>query len=382
MLRLMKSVDDREDTTPEVLPSDDLQEAATRLLSSLDAPSDGQESGATTSNKDNESGGAEHHRRHPYSPLFKPLTAKQILEEASPDIPWLWEPFIPEGALTLLMAHPKAGKSTFMTPLTISLARGADFLETPVRRTPVLWCGVEEKPGDTKRRFQQFGLLETDSLELLPGMMPRKEFFRDLDTYLGEKRCGLVVVDTLSTFWSGVKENEVEAVSPILNEFLRLARRHNTTIVLIYHARKGAADHFVNAVRGSSAIAGIVDQILNFEHPAGKAKNVRKIESSGRYGQSELFMELNGAVYSPVEDAGPDRTEEVFAALTDTGQTVDDLHGATGISESGLRRFLKKLESIGRVVRSTNAGRGLTYLYARAQAPAPPQASPDPPGAG
>jgi hypothetical protein len=233
---------------------------------------------------------------HNYSPLFKPLTAKQILEEASPAIPWLWEPFIPEGALTLLIAHPKAGKSTFMTPLAISLSRGEDFLERPVKQTPVFWHGVEEKPGDTKRRFQEFGLRETDTLELLPGMLARKDYFKDLDAYLGEKKFGLVVVDTLSTFWSGTKENDVEAVTPILTEFLQLARRHNVTIVLVYHSRKGATDDFVNAVRGSSAIAGIVDQILSFEHPTNAGKTVRSLQSTGRYGQYTVRMELQGTV--------------------------------------------------------------------------------------
>lgn len=44
---------------------------------------------------------------------FRPKTAAEILRADPEPIVWVWEPFLPEGALALLAAFMKVGKSTF-----------------------------------------------------------------------------------------------------------------------------------------------------------------------------------------------------------------------------------------------------------------------------
>ena len=44
---------------------------------------------------------------------FRPLSAGELLSEEDPGmVPWVWTPFLPSGALSLLAAYPKLGKST------------------------------------------------------------------------------------------------------------------------------------------------------------------------------------------------------------------------------------------------------------------------------
>src|SRR5688500_10072374 len=62
---------------------------------------------------------------------FSPITAKDLLAQNPGAIKWIWEPYLPEGTLILLVAYMKVGKSTLVYSLAVAVARGLPFLKTP-----------------------------------------------------------------------------------------------------------------------------------------------------------------------------------------------------------------------------------------------------------
>ena len=65
---------------------------------------------------------------------FHPVTAADLLAQKPEPIVWVWEHFLPEGALNLLVAYMKVGKSTFTYAIAVAVARGAPFLDFPTKQ--------------------------------------------------------------------------------------------------------------------------------------------------------------------------------------------------------------------------------------------------------
>src|SRR5262249_34904341 len=103
--------------------------------------------------------------------LFRPLRAAEILAAESGPIPWIWDPFLPRGALALLVAYMKVGKSTFIYALSIAVARGVSFLRYPTQQGSVLVVALEEHPRDVRRHLEQFGMRPDDPIYVATGQL-------------------------------------------------------------------------------------------------------------------------------------------------------------------------------------------------------------------
>jgi AAA domain-containing protein len=66
---------------------------------------------------------------------FTPLGAAELLDASPEPLVWVWEPYLPEGALCLLAAYMKVGKSTMAYALAVSVAQGGR--SSGRRRRPV-----------------------------------------------------------------------------------------------------------------------------------------------------------------------------------------------------------------------------------------------------
>src|SRR5438094_1400525 len=87
---------------------------------------------------------------------LQPRSASDILTATPELVPWLWESYLPKGALTVLAAQPKVGKSTLVYPLTRAIVRGERFLGYATAKTPVLILS-EERTWDLRQRIEFFG---------------------------------------------------------------------------------------------------------------------------------------------------------------------------------------------------------------------------------
>lgn len=301
---------------------------------------------------------------------FHPLLAAALLSQEPEPIRWIWEPFLPEGGLALLVAFMKVGKSTFASALSVAVAQGRPFLGFPTIRGGVLLLALEEHPRDVRRRLTRFGVGPEDPLYVHEGVLTYApatfEAFRD---FIGEHGITLVILDTLSMFWPVTDENANAEVLRSVKPLLTLARDTGASVVLIHHERKAGGEDG-RSIRGGSALFGLVDQALLLDRRQGSKGTERVLRALGRYTETprELILELVGDEYRKVgtaEELGLEASKtRIWAALNETPQDVARLAREAGLSEKATKRALTALGQ--RVMREGKGVRGSPHAYRQA----------------
>jgi len=300
---------------------------------------------------------------------FHPVPANDFLREKPEPIVWLWERFIPEGALVVLVAFMKVGKSTFAYLLVLAIARGAPFLDFPTQPGGVLILAVEEHPRDIKRRLHQFGLRPSDPIYLHTGSLTYgAETFRSLKEFIIEKSIKLVLLDTLSMFWGVTDENNNAEVQRRLAPFLTLARETNCAVLLVHHERKSGGEGG-REIRGGSALFAMVDQALLLDRREGGEPTHRVLRVLGRYSETphELVLDFVSDDYRKLgtleELSLETQSKIVWDALALTPKTVPTLAAETSLTE---KRVRKVLEALGDTVTREGGGKkGDPFTYRR-----------------
>src|SRR3984893_9425245 len=214
---------------------------------------------------------------------FRLMTAADILATEAQPIPWVWDLFLPRGALALLVAFMKVGKSTFIYALAIAVARGVSFLRYPTQQGAVLIFALEEHPRDVRRHLEQFGMRSDDPIFILTGRLQNSpDLLEELQTFIVEHDITLVIIDTLTQFWSVADENSNSEVVREISSILDLARTTNATVLLVHHERKSGGEEG-RGIRGGSALFGLVDQALLLERRHGGDETHRVLRTFGRY---------------------------------------------------------------------------------------------------
>jgi hypothetical protein len=226
-----------------------------------------------------------------------------------PEEEWLWHGFIERGAVVLLSAYWKAGKTTLLAHLMKAFGTGAMFLGHKVTPVKVIYVTEESEPRWAKRR---------DNLELgdwlffrcrpfltKPRQKEWESFLEDLKAEVEEKAAGLVVLDTLSNLWPVVNENdagEVAAACMPMRSVSDLA-----TLLPVHHLKKGDGKE-ATGTRGSGGLLAFPDSIIEMRRFDADDRADRRRVLTG-YGRSddtvqELVIELSedGKTYMPHGD--------------------------------------------------------------------------------
>jgi len=156
---------------------------------------------------------------------------------------------IARGTLTLLGAHPKAGKTT----LLIHACR--EWLQQNRR---VVYLSEDSRPvwRERVKRFPELGAL---ILNAIPRAHPENwaRAVRELEP-------DIVIVDTIRRFMPAKDENDSASVSLALAPFVDLQQElPRTAIVLVHHTKKSlSSEGEITDIAGSHAFTAEVDAIL------------------------------------------------------------------------------------------------------------------------
>jgi len=156
---------------------------------------------------------------------------------------------IARGTLTLLGAHPKAGKTT----LLIHACRA--WLQQNLR---VVYLSEDSRPV-WRERVKRFPELSALILNAIPRAHPEKwaRAVRELEP-------DIVIVDTIRRFMPAKDENDSASVSLALAPFVDLQQElPRTAIVLVHHTKKSlSSEGEITDIAGSHAFTAEVDAIL------------------------------------------------------------------------------------------------------------------------
>jgi predicted transcriptional regulator len=276
---------------------------------------------------------------------------------------------IARGTLTLIGAHPKAGKTT----LLIHACR--EWLQRGLR---VVYLS-EDSRAIWRERVKRFPELSALILNAIPRAHPE-----NWARAVREEEPDIVVVDTIRRFLPPNDENDAASVAAALAPFVDLTEQlPRTAIVLVHHTKKSlSSDGEITDIAGSHAFTAEVDTILLLA-PVREQKQQRLlVPIAGRawtLSPEPLVLELSedGVEYRVVgianevlpETHARSTKEKILHALrmlgTATAEEVVEYLRSSGemVASSHVRNLLAELVHEGVVEREGDGKRGSPYTY-------------------
>jgi hypothetical protein len=213
---------------------------------------------------------------------------EQLHTAAGAPLSWLWQGYLLPGALTLLTASWKAGKTTLISVLLARRPAGGLFAGLPL--TPGRSIVVTEESLDHWRRRARtldFGEQVGWFCRPFGGRRPTRRQWLAFIDQIGEvsvsKAIDLMVIDPLASFMAGTSENDAGSMLDTLLPLQRLTSA-GLAVLVAHHPRrqKSPAGH---AARGSGALSGFADILIEMRSPGGLARgdNRRRLLAFSRY---------------------------------------------------------------------------------------------------
>ena len=225
-------------------------------------------------------------------------------------VPWCWEGLLMRKATNLVVALPKAGKTSLILEAIAAWSRGEAFLGRAFHGDcpPVLIVGSDQPQSDWGRMLLKVGLVSEERrlLAQIVGLFHSgaplsldQEGIERICSYAKDHPNLLVVIDSYSRCVSslGVSERDAEIAGP-LADLQEALGPYGATIVVIHHSNKGSRNESASlASRGSTALPAACSQILHLQRlevPEGGQQNSlsgkRMLSTEGRGGAPEKFL--------------------------------------------------------------------------------------------
>ena len=295
----------------------------------------------------------------PAERILRFKTAAEIAQQGDTPIEVLAWPGVVAGTMIQVVGKIKAaGKTTYQLAQCASLVHGLPFLGEPTEKTPVVYL-TEQPPATFKIALKRAGLIGSEDFIFLCWGDTLGSFWQEVAHKATEecKRRGakVLVVDTLAQF-AGIEgdgENQagraLEAMRP-----LQAAVADGLAVIVIWHERKRGGS-ISDSGRGSSAIGGAVDTILNLSRPQGNQKTTfRVLRGISRLSDvpEQLVIELDASgSYIKRGTSSAVAEQEAQAAIlealpeTDEGAlTLEELCKVTGVKRTTAQQVLEELE--------------------------------------
>ena len=305
--------------------------------------------------------------------MILPLRKPHELEACSEERRWLIEGLWADQAVGIVGGEPKCCKSFLALDVTVAVASGAPCLRRfPVAQTgPVLLFAAEDALHVVRRRLEGIALaarVPFTTLDIHVITAPSLRLDRPDDrTRLQETvdllRPKLLVLDPFVRLHRA-DENVVAEVAPLLDYLRQLERRFHTAVLLVHHARKGAARARAGqALRGSSELHAWGDSnlylrrrdetlLLTVEHRAAPSMAGLVLELQAQ--DHALALHVADPPPPPPDLPTPSVEQRIVQALEASNDplSLHDLRRACRMRTATLCDALATLVATGRVLKS------------------------------
>ena len=268
------------------------------------------------------------------SGVLRPVPISELGRDSS--VEWVWEGYLSPNHITLLVGLWKSGKSTLLAHVLKLLCTGGE-LGGGVHPAKVLLL-TEESEAIWADRRDEIGI--GDSVHVVCRPFLRRPDFDEWRGLIGELRrlvrdegYKAVVFDPIPSLWPVTRENDAGQIVDALVPLQGLAGA-GTAILLLHHPSKSDATEG-RASRGSGALTGFVDVILEFRRfdPERREDRRRVLTAYSRFSETpdETVLELTDAGYVCCGTKADVKRTDRLAVITDLlprcapGLTVEDV---------------------------------------------------------
>jgi 5S rRNA maturation endonuclease (ribonuclease M5) len=305
--------------------------------------------------------------------------AGDVIANAPPEPDWIWDGYVAPGEVSLIAGRPKVGKSTLVFGLIAAILHGRPFVGRGTRGRGVLLL-TEEGATTFAEKARAFGIANHPRFHVLlrrRTQAPWPEVVAQARAYCRQHDLDVVIVDTFDK-WAGLRGDDENKSGPMLQalEPLMVASGDGLAVIVVSHQRKAAGDHG-EAVRGSNALTGTVDVIVEIERVPDVA-HARALVGTSRHTSTpeELAVELTDDGYVDRGDVdalkGRLEADQIVAVLPTEPVTSKEIAEATEIPEATVRRRLDELHATSRVERTGEGRKGSPYRWKMLSATANP----------
>ena len=317
---------------------------------------------------------------------FAPVLLSDLTNEQG-DIDWIWEGFLARGHKTLFSALWKSGKSTLIAQLLKAIQDGKELAGKSTKPCKVLILSEESQPIWARRR-EELGIDLTVWVESRPvkyrlGYKEWVGLIGKCSEFCKEKDIELLIIDTISEFWSVQHENDASEVQAALLALNPLVD-NNVSVLLVHHFRKSGGDEGT-ASRGSGALGSNPDILIEFSRLDATDPNSsqRTLKTYSRFEESprEVVIDLVDGEYitlgTKAEVSKKARLSYLLSLLPaapdglTTAQIVEEWKSdeaeITAPGQRSIRNYLSELQKSGEVVivGETTVGRTNAPLYGK-----------------
>jgi len=316
---------------------------------------------------------------------FETHDGLELASTAPESRPYLVDGLLLEVGVSMLVAKPKCGKSTFVRQLAYSVAEDVPFLGKTVRCGSVLLLNLEGQIGVVREHFRKLGLTgQRGKVKVIDERMPRNGQFglqRLAATIRTIPDLRLVIVDTVNKLLRIPDTTSTEPVELAVEDLEALAKESGIHILFTQHARKRVTDDPGDAAIGNTKFRGGTDTNIFLVKDGSR----RIIGTEQRWGTAleatyltfdieRQTVELGTTVEAAEESRREARTRETEArieheildSLLGKNLTVRELIDTVTGQDATKLKVLGRMESAGRVVAEQD---GRAKRYSRVEIP-------------
>ena len=264
--------------------------------------------------------------------------------QALPPLSFLVEDLLPEGGVSLIVGHPKAGKSTLARVLAAEVGgygEGRFLGREIVNPGRALYYSPDEAPQMTVQHLR--GILPPDATNIDFTQEGNIDQLGEVVDHEGHR---LLIVDTLGRLFQDLRFPEGDnylAWQKHLGDVRKIAEETGCHVCMLHHARKSGGDRSLS-VLGSAAIAGSADTVISVTVTDDDTQYIRHVESTNRAGvelpRQRLTLAGDGwLTVAPMERPAESDAKAEVRAMRRDGQSIRQVAEATGLSRSTVQRW-------------------------------------------
>jgi len=296
----------------------------------------------------------------------------------SEPVDWLWEPYIPYGAITLIQGDGEMGKTTVSLAIAAAVTRGeplpvvsdaidgfrdgCGFSAPAFPENVIVQNGEDSYSRTIKPRLEKLGADCDRVFTICDEDVALTYTDKRIEQTIIETNAKLVIIDPVQAFWGKANMNAANGVRPVLKQLGAVAERTGCAIILVGHLRKsggkstyrglGSIDIFaaarsvlaVGRVENGSDIRIMVHQKSNLA-PSGPAQIFGIDPITGFYWAGETDAsadEVMNGVHSSKPENRSDEAKSFIKNILLNGAVpsadIMQMAAARGIAEKTLQR--------------------------------------------